>query len=270
MMDSTSRRKGRGVVAADESTLIEFRDVTLAYGRKEVFSRLSFAVGRGDFLGIVGPNGSGKTTLLRALLGILRPRAGTIVVQRSRGRAPRMGYVPQRETLDPILPYTVHDVVLMGRYGSLGPVRWPRRADRERVREVLGQVDLVELESHSFRDLSGGQKQRALIARALAAEAELLVLDEPTNGMDLSSRVAIMELIRRLHDERGLTIIMVSHLLSDVAHHVKRIALVEKGMFQIGAVSEILSERNLSSVYGLPVHVGTFHGSKVIVAGGHA
>jgi ABC-type Mn2+/Zn2+ transport system ATPase subunit len=269
-MKSRRVRKGRRDHDGDKSTLVEFRDVALGYGRKQVFSRLSFGVRRGDFLGIVGPNGSGKTTLLRALLGILRPRAGSIVVQSPEGRTVRMGYVPQRETLDPILPYTVHDVVLMGRFGSLGPVRWPKGADRTKVHEVLSQVDLADLETHSFRDLSGGQKQRALIARALAAEAELLVLDEPTNGMDLGSRVSIMDLIRRLHDERGLTIIMVSHLLSDVAHHVKRIALVEKGVFQIGAVADILSERNLSGVYGIPVHVGTFRGTKVIVAGGHS
>jgi len=180
----------------------------------------------------------------------------------------RIGYVPQRDLIDQIMPFTVRDVVLMGRYRRVGHFRVPSRADRLIVQNALDHVDIEDLASVSYKDLSGGQKQRALIARALAAEPEVLILDEPTNGMDLSSRTAILELIRKLHETDRLTIIMVSHLLGDVANYVKKIMLVEQNLFQVGSVEEILTETNLSHIYNLPVRVGEFLGNKVVVTGG--
>ena len=245
-------------------TLIQFSDVALGYGRRTVVKRLSFTIDRGDYLGIVGPNGSGKTTIVRALLGSIKPHAGKINRISPDGRPARIGYVPQRETIDSIMPYAVQDVVMMGRYRTIGVLGRPGTADSVAVRQALMHVDAEGLARNSFRDLSGGQKQRALIARALAAEPDVLVLDEPTNGLDLPSRTAILELIKRLHRDGGLTIIMVSHLLSDVANYVQRIAMVEKGFFQIGSTSEILTSDNLTRLYDMQVRVTEVAGQKLI------
>jgi ABC-type Mn2+/Zn2+ transport system ATPase subunit len=253
---------------ADKTPLIEFSSVDLGYRRKTVAKDISFTIHKGEFVGIVGPNGSGKTTIVRAMLGILKAQRGTIKVRGHSGERLRVGYVPQRDSIDPIMPFTVNDVVLMGRYGKLGLVRLPSRIDRQHVQAALKNVDLLERAGYSYKDLSGGQKQRTLIARALAADPDILILDEPTNGMDLTSRTAIMELIRHLHEERDLTVIMVSHLLSDVANYVESIMLVEQDFFQVGLVSDILNEANLSRIYNIPVSVGEWKGSTIIIARG--
>ncbi|MBI3586219.1 MAG: metal ABC transporter ATP-binding protein [Ignavibacteriales bacterium] len=249
-------------------TLIEFKNVDLGYGRKKVLSDLSFSVNHGDLIGIVGPNGSGKTTIVRAILGILKAQNGEIVFHPTQDEKLRVGYVPQRDTIDQIMPFTVYDVVMMGRYGRISFYKLPSKEDKAKVQEALAHVDVEDLSQRSFKDLSGGQKQRALIARALAANPDILVLDEPTNGMDLTSRTAMLELIKKLHREDHLTVIMVSHLLSDVANYVQKIILVENGYFAVGSVEEILTEQKLTEIYGLPVHVGEFLNSKVIIAGG--
>ena len=248
--------------------LVQFENVTLGYRRNVIAKEISFSIEEGEFVGIVGPNGSGKTTIVRAILGILKPQRGDIRVRGRSSERLRIGYVPQRDSIDPIMPFTVSDVVIMGRYGRLGMIRRPTSKDRAAAIEALKHVDLLDQAASSYRDLSGGQKQRTLIARALAAEPDMLILDEPTNGMDLASRTAIMELIKHFHAEHGMTVLMVSHLLSDVANYVKKIMLVEPQFFQVGSVEEILSEANLTRVYGLPVMVGEWMGTKVIIARG--
>jgi ABC-type Mn2+/Zn2+ transport system ATPase subunit len=248
--------------------LVRFENVTLGYRRKVIARNISFSIDEGEFVGIVGPNGSGKTTIVRAILGILKSGSGTISISGRSSDKLRIGYVPQRDSIDPIMPFTVMDVVMMGRYGRLGLIRIPTKHDRAAAIEALEHVDLLDHASSSYRDLSGGQKQRALIARALAVAPDMLILDEPTNGMDLASRTSIMELIKHFHAEHGMTILMVSHLLSDVANYVKKIMLVESQFFQVGGVEEILSEANLSRVYELPVTVGEWRGTKVIIARG--
>lgn len=250
-----------------KNLLIEFKNVDLGYGKKKIATNLNWSIYQGDFLGIVGPNGSGKTTILRGILGILRPQRGEIVFHNN-GQQIRIGYVPQREALDPIMPFTIYDIVMMGRYGRLGLFKIPGKADKAKVRESLEHMDIGDLAEVSFKELSGGQKQRALIARAIASEPNVLILDEPTNGMDLSSRIGILDLIKHFHNEHNLSIIMVTHLLNDVANYVERIALVERNIFQIGAVDEILTVKNLSDLYNLDIKVGECYGIKFIAAGG--
>ncbi len=246
-------------------SLIQFSDVMLGYGRRVIVEHLTFGIERGDYLGIVGPNGAGKTTIVRALLGSVKPRSGSITHTLTDGRSARIGYVPQREAIDTILPYTVEDVVMMGRYAMMGVFGRPGKQDLNAVSQAIVHVGAEPFRRTSFADLSGGQKQRALIARALASDPDVLILDEPTNGMDLPSRTAILELIKKLHRDDGLTIIMVSHLLSDVANYVQRIAMVEKGFFQIGIVSEILTSENLTRLYGTEVRVTEAAGQKLII-----
>lgn len=244
------------------STLVRFDRATLGYGRRVVLSGLSFDIPEGDFLGLVGPNGAGKTTILRAILGTLRPSAGTVTV------APglRFGYVPQRDSVDYGFPLKVLDVVLMGRYDRIGLGRRPSGEDRRLAVQALEHVGIAHLRDQQLSSLSGGQKQRTLIARALVGAPDILVLDEPTNGMDLVSTTQILSLVRQLHDQDRITVLMVSHALNEVANYVDRIALTMEGAFRIGPIAEIMTEGTLSQMYGIPVQVDEVHGHRIVVA----
>lgn len=244
--------------------LVRFRDVTLGYGRRVVLSQLNFELDAGGYVGIVGPNGAGKTTLLRALLGTLAPLSGAVEY----GRRPmRFGYVPQAQTMDETFPLTALDVVLMGRFRDLGPVRRPGSADRERALAALEQVGIADLSDRLFREFSGGQRQRTLMARALASEPDVLVLDEPTNDMDVAAEHATMELVDRLHAERGLLVLMVSHLLNVVVNHVHSLAIVGAGEthFEMGPVDALVTPENMRRIYGMPLVVGEVAGKKVVL-----
>ncbi len=244
------------------SDLVRFEGVTLGYGRSPVLAGLTFGIPEGDFLGFVGPNGSGKTTILRALLGTLAPLAGTVI------KAPglRIGYVPQRDQVDSLFPLSVSDVVIMGRYDRIPLGRRPGPDDKRAAQKALEQVGVPHLADRNLARLSGGQKQRVLIARALVGDPSVLVLDEPTNGMDLVSTTQILGLVRDLHEQGNLTVVMVSHALNEVANYVHRIGLVFEEHLRLGTVSEIISKEVLSQVYGLPVEVNSFDGHRVVVA----
>jgi ABC-type Mn2+/Zn2+ transport system ATPase subunit len=246
--------------------LVQLSGVSVGYGATPVLRNITLTVYEGDFLALVGPNGSGKTTLLRALMGVLHPLAGE--VRRPRGRV-ACGYVPQERELDPAFPLSALDLVLLGRVGRLRPGRRPGRRDREICIGALAQVGIAELANAPFQDLSGGQKQRVLIARALAAEPDLLVLDEPTSGMDLRSERELMDLIADLGRTR-LTTVMASHNLHAVASHARRIAIVdrERQLFRVGAADEILTDSTLTALYGRPVRVREVDGHRTIVTGG--
>ncbi|HKG91761.1 MAG TPA: ABC transporter ATP-binding protein, partial [Gemmatimonadaceae bacterium] len=198
------RRDG---VPGEARPLVVFDRATLGYGRRAILTDISFEIPRGDFLGLVGPNGAGKTTVLRALLGTLTPLAGTVRVD----PALRFGYVPQRDQVEYTFPLKVVDVVMMGRYDRIGLGRRPTKDDRDRACAALEHVGIVNLADRHLAALSGGQRQRALIARALVGEPTVLVLDEPTNGMDLVSTTQILGLVRELHERDRLTVLMVSH-----------------------------------------------------------
>ena len=248
------------------SSLVEVRDAQLGYSRRNVILRdVDFEITPGEFLGIVGPNGSGKTTLLRTLLGLLKPLSGTVRI--GNGTPVRFGYVPQRETVDTLFPIPVEEIVMMGRYGRIGPVRWPGRKDRQIVRQCLEHVDIADLGRRSYSELSGGQRQRVLIARALASEPNLLMLDEPTRGMDMPSEHALLGTIRKLHREDRLTVVLVSHILGSIADLAERIAIISAGRVEEGARPEMLSEERLSRLYGMEVKVYNLEGGCAILPG---
>jgi ABC-type Mn2+/Zn2+ transport system ATPase subunit len=253
----------------NDQEIIRFDNVRLGYGRKVVLQDVSFSIHAGEFFGVVGPNGAGKTTLLRAILGTLKPQAGHVSARNAGGMPIRWGYVPQRDAIDSVIPFTAREVVMMGRYRLIGPLRFPRREDTDAVLRSLDHVGVSDLARRAFRDLSGGQKQRVLIARALASNPDVLVLDEPTNGMDMASRVAMLDLIDTLHERDHLTVVMVSHLLDDVANHVQHIALVEHSFFQSGPVEEVLTAANLSALYRIPIHVDRMGDRTVVTVGGN-
>jgi ABC-type Mn2+/Zn2+ transport system ATPase subunit len=248
--------------------LIEFQNATLGYGTKVVLKEINFTINAGDYFGMVGPNGAGKTTLLRAILGTLKPLSGKVNIRPTAAEPLRFGYVPQRDTIDYVMPYTAEEVVMMGRYRQIGVFHKPKPADLEIVLACLRHVDIEDLRDRPFQDLSGGQKQRVLIARALASNPAILILDEPTNGMDFSSKISILELIHQLHEKDKLTVIMVSHFLDDVANYVKRLAIVERNFFQVGDIDAVLNAQNLSSLYQMPIIVTQINGAKVVLAGG--
>jgi ABC-type Mn2+/Zn2+ transport system ATPase subunit len=244
--------------------LISIEDAALGYGRRSVLTAVHFDVRPGDFLAIVGPNGAGKTTLLKTVLGLLRPLSGT--VRRAEADLP-IGYVPQRESVNALFPLTVLDVVLMGRYPRLRATRRPGTEDHGAALRALAQVEVEDLASRSYRELSGGQMQRVLIARALSGDPRLLVLDEPTSAMDLAGEHAMMGLLRRLHDRDGMTIVMVSHMLTTVVNYAQRIAIVGSGVVREGAVAEMVTSDNLSALFGVRVEVRNLEGRAVILPG---
>jgi ABC-type Mn2+/Zn2+ transport system ATPase subunit len=244
------------------TALVSFRDATLGYGQTPVLRGINLDILENDFLGIVGPNGSGKTTILRTFLGSLKPLAGSVTI------APglRFGYVPQRDVVDTLFPLQVLDVVMMGRYDRIGLGRRPKSTDRDLARSALDRVGIVHLADRPLTSLSGGQRQRTLIARALVGEPNVLVLDEPTNGMDLVATTQILGLVRDLHERTGITVVMVSHALNEVANYVERIALVHEGGYVVGAVEEVMTQQSLSAMYGIPVEVSSFEGHRIVLA----
>ena len=258
-MSAAARPRASG---RERRPLVVFEHTNLGYGNKPILTDISFEIPEGDFLGMVGPNGAGKTTVLRTILGTLKPLSGTVT------RAPglRFGYVPQRDQVDYGFPLKVVDVVLMGRYDRIGLGRRPTSADRKLACDALDHVGILDLADRHLTDLSGGQKQRTLIARALVGKPNILVLDEPTTGMDLVSTTQILGLVRSLHENDGMTVVMVSHALNEVANYVERIALVVGGGFRIGPVGEIMTEQTLSEMYGIPVEVDSFAGHRIVLA----
>jgi ABC-type Mn2+/Zn2+ transport system ATPase subunit len=190
--------------------LLRLRDVTLGYGHRPVLEHVSLEIGRGEFVALLGPNGAGKTTLLRGVVGLLPVMTGSLEYSFDRTKNP-LGYVPQRESLDPTFPLTVLEVVLMGTYARLSPLRRVGRRERGLASRALELVGLGAIAGQRFASLSGGQMQRALIARALAAEPNFLLLDEPTAGVDAEATATIMAVVSRLNREDGLTVLLVTH-----------------------------------------------------------
>jgi ABC-type Mn2+/Zn2+ transport system ATPase subunit len=244
------------------TALVSLHDAAIGYGGRALLSGLEVSVAPGDFLAVVGPNGGGKTTLLRALLGALPLLHGSLV----RPRPLRIGYVPQREHVDAIWPFTAGEVALMGRVAGLGPWRRPGERDREAVREAMARVGTEHLLDRPYGDLSGGQRQRTLIARALAAEPELLALDEPTNGMDPAAELSTMDLLRDLQRGGPLAIVMVSHRLEAVANYARSLAFVDwtQALFRVGGLEAMLQPEALGALYGRPVHVREVEGRRLV------
>ena len=231
------------------SALLRLQDVSLGYDGRAVLEHISFAIEQGEFLALLGPNGAGKTTLLRGMLGLIPVLAGQITYGFDRATSPP-GYIPQRESLDPIFPLTVREVVLMGTYARLTPLRLVGRQQRQLAATCLEQVGLADLADRPFWVLSGGQKQRVLIARGLAIEPNILLLDEPTAGVDPGAATAIMDLIVQLNRDRGLTVVLVSHHLRLVRSLVRSVLWVEEGRVSKGTTEVLLAPERLMDIFG--------------------
>jgi len=226
------------------SLAVELRDVSFAYASgRPVLENVDLALGQGEFVAVAGPNGGGKTTLVRIVLGLERPSAGTALLwgepaHRISGRQ-ALGYLAQRSEAGGDAPATVREVVSAGRLASGRLVGRLRAGDRGLVEEAIARVGLEPFADRPLRTLSGGMQQRAFIAKALAAQPSLLVLDEPTTGVDAESQESIAALLAGLHDELGVTIVYVSHEFGAVEHHVERLVLVRRTIVFDGPPHEL-------------------------------
>jgi ABC-type Mn2+/Zn2+ transport system ATPase subunit len=232
-------------------TLLALEDLTVGYGSQPVLEHIDLGLQAGVFAGLLGSNGSGKSTLIKTILGILPPLAGRITFDQPDGQAPVLGYVPQREALDPIFLLSSFEVVLMGACGRVGPGRFINRQERDWARQCLDETGAEDLSRKPFSQLSGGQRQRVLIARALATRPELLLLDEPTAGIDANASQAIMDLLRHLHEEHHLTILMVNHDLATVRKSVQQVIWLHQGRVLFGPVAQLLSREKIEELMEL-------------------
>lgn len=235
--------------------------VTCAYGRAPVVVDVSLSVGEREFVGVVGPSGSGKTTLLRALLGTIIPVAGRV----ERRAGVRLGYVPQVETVDWSFPVTVAEVLLMARRRERGRrLPWASPDERAEARRILDRLGIGELADRHIRDLSGGQQQRVFIARALIGRPDLLVMDEPTAGVDVRTRHEMLHLLGELH-AGGLAILLTTHDLNGLAAHLPRLVCLQRQVVADGAPLDVITPEVLERTYGAPMEVLVHGGMPVVV-----
>ncbi|MDQ3622434.1 MAG: metal ABC transporter ATP-binding protein [Verrucomicrobiota bacterium] len=230
---------------------LEIHDLTVAYHKKPVLYGIDLEVPAGNLVGIVGPNGAGKSTLIKAIMGVVRPASGWIkIFGQPFGKAlTRVGYVPQRESVDWDFPVNVMDVVLMGRYGHLGLIKRPTRQDREIARECLEKVHMLPYADRQIANLSGGQQQRVFLARALAQESDLYLMDEPFSGVDAATETAIVTLLQELKD-RGKTILVVHHDLPTAKSYFDMLLLINMRIVAFGPTEEVFTHDLLQKTYG--------------------
>lgn len=235
--------------ARSPDELIRLRDLAIGYNGQAVLSGISLAIARSTFTAILGANGSGKSTLLKTLLGLQPPISGTITLSSIDNHPPVFGYVPQAIQFDPLYPLTGFDVALMGTFGRLPPGRLVRHSDRSFARECLKATAAEGFASKRFSQLSGGQKQRVLIARALATKPDILVLDEPTAGVDSVATRGLLEFISQIHLQQKLTVLLVTHDLPLVRKHAQQVVWLHEGQVLHGTVSELFTRERMAEIF---------------------
>ena len=247
--------------------LIRLERAVIGY-RTPLLPPLDLAVRAGSTLGVLGPNGAGKTALLKSLLGLLPLFGGRRVLPL--GRTPRVGYVPQRDRLDMSWPLTVLDVVLMGRANLVGPIKRYGARDRSAACAALQEIGIGDLGDRPLHALSGGQHQKVLIARAIAADPELLVLDEPTSAMDPAAERMLLDLVQRLKAAHNLSVALVTHQLTAIAGFATDVALIDhhRNLFEVGPAEQMLEPEKLGRLYGREVRVAKVGGRTAIVVDG--
>ena len=234
-----------------EPKAIEVTDLTVAYQDKPVLWDIDLDVPPGVLLAIVGPNGAGKTTLIKAILGLVRPASGNVLIYDKPYASQRriVGYVPQRGSVDWDFPTNVLDVVMMGRYGALGWVRRPGKQERELAMQALEKVGMEAYTTRQISQLSGGQQQRVFLARALVQDATVYLMDEPFQGVDATTERAIVNLLQELR-ANGKTVVVVHHDLQTVTDYFDWVMLLNIRRIASGPVDEIFTSENLRTTYG--------------------
>ena len=246
--------------------ILSVSGLTVRYDGHAALDNVSFDLRPGEHVAVVGPNGAGKSTLLKAVAGVLAPTSGSVTVY---GHGPGghicIAYVPQRSAVDWQFPVTVSDVVLMGRIGQLGLLRQPGKRDLAQVRECLELVGIPDLAKRQISELSGGQQQRMFIARALAQEAELMLMDEPLTGLDIPSQEGIFQL---LHDLRAhnVTIMLSTHDLDQAVRYFNRVMLLNRRLLGFGEPDDVFTEDALMTAYGGHLHLLPVNGGVLAVS----
>jgi manganese/iron transport system ATP-binding protein len=245
--------------------VLEFAEVAVAYGSALALENIEGMVAPGEAVALIGPNGAGKSTLIKAILGLVPLASGRItVLGTTPARARRdVAYVPQADTLDAQFPISVGQVVLMGRYRRIGWLRRPAKADRAAASRALELVGLADRAGHRFGTLSGGQRQRVLVARAIAAEPRLLLLDEPFNGVDAVSEQALLEAVAALKDD-GAAVVVATHDLALAHLACEEVCLLNQRQYGFGPTPTTLTPERLRATYG--GHALELRGDRVIVA----
>jgi manganese/iron transport system ATP-binding protein len=241
---------GRGVPHQADAHIVEVSSVTVRYNGRTVLEDVNFHLTPGERVAVVGPNGAGKSTLFKVLVGMVQPTAGVVSVFGHRpGGHICIAYVPQRSQVDWTFPVNVADVVMMGRVGRLGPLRWPKAADWAYVRQCLEVVGITDLADRQISELSGGQQQRMFIARALAQEAELMLMDEPLTGLDLRSQEDTFRVLETLR-QRDVTVLIATHDLGQAADRFDRVMLLNRRILGLGTADEVFTPEQLVAAYG--------------------
>lgn len=228
---------------------VSLRSLSIGYERTPVASGIEFDLYPGDYYALVGQNGSGKSTFLKTLAGLLSPVTGQMQLAVRGEKLPVIGYIPQHERLDPIFPISVEEVATMGAYAYLGPGRLVRTEYRQAVAQHLEEMGMTAMASRRFAELSGGQKQRVLLARALATEPDVLVLDEPTSGIDPKAGRAFMELVKRVN-ARGVTVLLATHNLDFAREYAPNTLFFNEGKMVAGETGAVFDEIARSGILG--------------------
>jgi len=255
---SLLRTDSAAVDTVDGTDLVRVSGARVAFGAVEVLHDVNLTLRQGDFVGVVGPSGAGKTSLLRLILGTLSPSGGTVTLPRGL----TIGYVPQLETVDWNFPVTVAECVLMSRRAGILP--WSTASERAAVARVLDQLGIGDLAGRHIRELSGGQQQRMFLARALLRDPQLLLLDEPTSGIDVNTRHEMLHLLGSLH-ARGVAIMLTTHDLNGVAAHVPDLIALHRTVVSRGAPREVMTSTVLEHTFGAPVEVLQHLGMPVVL-----
>lgn len=238
---------------------VEIKNLSVSINSREILRDINLELEEGKFLGIVGPNGSGKTTLLRTIIGIIKPTSGAVRIFGSIPfdaiRNGMFGYLPQSQKIEMNFPARAIDVVLMGIYSRLGIFKWPSKKDTDRAKEMLSIMDMSGLENEPFGDLSGGQQQRVSIARALINNPKILILDEPSTGIDVVGQEDFYHLLKGFQKKLNLTIIMISHDIGTVTSYVDEIACLNKTLHYHGSPLGALNDAVIKQLYGKHVDI---------------
>jgi manganese/iron transport system ATP-binding protein len=246
---------GRGASHQSAAPLLEITDLVLRYETGTILDDLTFQLDSGERVAVVGPNGAGKSTLFKIIAGVVAPTSGNVKIRGSQpGGHLCIAYVPQRTQVDWNFPVTVADVVMMGRVGKLGLLSWPKRHDWSQVSQALSEVGILDLAQRQIGELSGGQQQRMFIARALAQEAELILMDEPLTGLDVQSQESIFHILDDLR-QRGVTVLVATHDLDQAAERFDRVLLLNRRLVGLGSPAEVFTSEKLIQAYGGHLHL---------------
>ena len=251
--------------------IVEIKAVTCGYEKQRVLTDVSLTIMPGDFVGLLGPSGSGKTTLLRTVLGAVDLYEGEVLVNgvATTKKRPRVGYVPQLETIDWNFPVTVQEVVMMGRPMENKHFTRYRKEEKGLAAEMMGRLGILDLADRHIRELSGGQQQRVFLARALISSPQLLLLDEPTSGVDIKTRDDVMHLLHDLNHD-GVTIIITTHEINAVAVHLPWIVCLAGRILAEGPPSEVITTEVLRLTYGAEMPVIHYEGMTIVAESPHS